>query len=103
MLRLVFAACVGLIPAAGLADEISGEWCSPEGESLTIKGSRVVAPSGIETDGQYSRHRYEFVMPEGGADAGAVIVIQQLSDEEVEVSIDGSAPVSWSRCRAVSS
>lgn len=99
----VLAICALLAPGVALADEISGEWCSPDGESLTIRGSRVVAPSGIETDGMYSRHRYAFVMPEGGRDAGAQVVLRQLSEEEVLVSVDGGDPVSWSRCRAVTS
>lgn len=103
MVKRVLILCALLVPGAALADEISGEWCSPDGQSLTIRGSRVVAPSGIETDGRYSRHRYAFTMPEGGADAGADIVLEQLSDEEVRYSIDGSAPVSWTRCRAVTS
>lgn len=92
-----------LLPLTAAADEISGEWCSPEGESLRILGSRVIAPSGIETDGRYSRHRYEFVMPEGGRDAGTAVILQQLSEEEVLVRYGGANPVSWTRCRAVTS
>ncbi|SMX36143.1 hypothetical protein [Maliponia aquimaris] len=99
----VLAICLALLPGLAAADEISGEWCGPDGQSLTIRGARVLAPSGIETDGQYSRHRYEFTMPEGGRDAGQAVVVQQLSDEEVLVSFDGGTPVSWSRCRAVTS
>ncbi|SNR98963.1 hypothetical protein [Antarctobacter heliothermus] len=103
MIKRGLVLCALLVPGAALADEISGEWCSPDGQSLTIRDNRVVAPSGIETDGRYSRHRYEFTMPEGGADAGAAIVLQQRSEEEVLYSIDGSTPVSWTRCRAVTS
>ena len=103
MLGRVSAVCAVLAPGMAVADDISGEWCSPDGQSLTIKGVRVVAPSGIETDGMYSRHRYEFVMPEGGRDAGQVVILQQLSEEEVLVSLGGGDPVSWSRCRAVTS
>lgn len=99
----MMAVCLALLPGLAAADEISGEWCGPDGQSLTIRGSRVLAPSGIETDGLYSRHRYEFAMPEGGRDAGQVVVVQQLSDEEVLVSFGGGTPVSWSRCRAVTS
>ncbi|WP_417208299.1 hypothetical protein [Antarctobacter sp.] len=103
MIRRVLGLCALLVPGVAQADEISGAWCSPEGQSLTIRGSRVVAPSGIETDGRYSRHRYEFAMPAGGADAGAAVVVQQLSEEEVLYSIGGSTPVLWTRCRAVTS
>lgn len=99
----VLAVCLALAPGLAAADEISGEWCGPDGQSLTIRGARVLAPSGIETDGLYSRHRYEFTMPEGGRDAGQAVVVQQLSEEEVLVSFGAAAPVSWTRCRAVTS
>lgn len=99
----VLAVCLALTALPVQADEISGAWCGPDGQSLTIRGSRVLAPSGIETDGLYSRHRYEFVMPEGGRDAGQAVVVQQLSEEEVLVSFGGGASVSWTRCRPVTS
>ncbi|KHQ53698.1 hypothetical protein [Mameliella alba] len=103
MLKRSLMVCALLAPGTLAADEISGDWCAPDGQMLTIKGSRVVAPSGIETDGQYSRHRYQFVMPEGGHDAGVTVVIRQLSEEEALVSFDEGAPVSWTRCRDVTS
>ncbi|AUC51838.1 hypothetical protein CDO87_00900 [Sagittula sp. P11] len=92
-----------LCPGAALADEISGDWCGPDGRSLTILGPTVVTPGGTEVPGRYSRHRYEFETPAGEPGAGDTVVILQLSEEEVDVAFGSVAPVRWTRCRDVTS
>ena len=98
-MRLGVLTALAVLPLAAQADEISGEWCSATGMSIFIEGERVRAPSGEMVDGLYSRHRYEFAMP----DSGAPFVMHQHSDEVSTVTIGNSAPETWTRCKGLSS
>lgn len=102
-MRIVMIVLAMLGPGAALADEISGDWCGPEGRSLTILGATVVTPGGAEVPGRYSRHRYEFETPAGEPGAGDTVVINQLSEEAVDVFFGSADPVRWTRCRDVTS
>lgn len=95
--------CIVLAAGAAQADEISGQWCGPDGRSVTVLGDTVVTPGGTEVPGWYSRHRYEFLLPEGEAGAGESVVIRQLSEEESMVSFGEAEAVLWTRCREVTS
>lgn len=97
------ALVAALVGGSACADEISGEWCGPDGRSVNVLGRTVVTPGGTEVDGRYSRHRYEFVLPEGETGAGDVVVIDQLSEEEAMVGFGLDTPVKWTRCRGVTS
>ena len=90
-----------LLPGWAAADEISGDWCSPEGASIRIQGGRVISPGGVEVAGQYSRHRYEFVIPEGESGAGSAFVMEQLSEDSARVTIGQDPSEPWTRCRDV--
>ena len=102
-----YRAALALLPALLLAtpaaaDEISGDWCSPGGAQLRIEGAEIVTPGGQRTRGIYSRHSYEFVVPDGEVDAGLTVQMRQLSEERVRVTYEDRAPVEWARCQVVS-
>ena len=88
--------------SAAQADEISGDWCSSEGAHVRIEGNRIRSPGGQWTDGNYERHSYAFVIPEGEADAGQGVFLQQLSEEQVLYTLDGQEAEAWSRCKLTS-
>ncbi|MEC3861686.1 hypothetical protein VK792_10350 [Mesobacterium sp. TK19101] len=91
-----------VLPGLAVADEISGDWCGPEGGVITIRGDRVTSPGGTVTDGLYSRHRYEFLIPEGESDAGGWFVMRQVSEEQAVVRVDDGAAQTWTRCQGMS-
>lgn len=99
----VLAGMLTAAPTLALCDRVDGAWCGPDGRQITILGDRVVSFGGTETDGIYSRHRYAFTVPEGEAGAGAAVVLNQLSEEEARLSVDGGDGQPWTRCRPVTS
>ncbi|MDH3740530.1 MAG: hypothetical protein OER56_02935 [Hyphomicrobiales bacterium] len=108
--RLTVLACLGLVVSTETAnaDQIDGSWCSLAGERMTIEGSRVITPSGKTVEGNYSRHHFSYVVPEGNALAGARISAKQINDENVMVEVFGNAQQTpdsisvWKRCKLVS-
>lgn len=92
------------VPA--LADRIDGDWCSADGKHLSIEGPRIVIPSGAEISGQYDRHHFRYSGPAGDPEAGQIIEMQQLSDEEMRLQRTTGGqkmPVeTWRRCQVTS-
>ncbi len=88
---------LGASPA--VADVIDGDWCSaPEAKHMSIAGSNITTPAGTRTTGNYSRHRFSYVVPEGDPGAGDQIDMLLLNEEEVQVTVGGGAPEIWRRC-----
>ncbi|GAB4227872.1 MAG: hypothetical protein Tsb0032_34500 [Kiloniellaceae bacterium] len=104
VLRSVFfAGGILLWASPTLADQIDGDWCSTvEAEHFTIAGAIIVTPAGTQTTGDYRRHTFSYVVPDGDPGAGQTIAMRQLNDEEILVSVDGSEPVLWRRCEVIS-
>lgn len=98
----------GLVATAvpALADRIDGDWCSADGKHLSIEGPRIVIPSGAEISGQYDRHHFRYSGPAGDPEAGQIIEMQQLSDEEMRLQRTAGGekmPVeTWRRCQVTS-
>jgi hypothetical protein len=83
-----------------LADAIDGDWCRADGKRMKIHGPEIVTPGGNKTRGDYSRHRFSYVIPAGEADAGENVTIILLS-EYLAHARQGSdaAPIQvWNRC-----
>ena len=95
----VLAAAV--VPAA--AHQIDGTWCSADGRNLRISGPSIKTPGGREINGSYSRYNFDYVGPEGEADAGASVRMRLLTDEELSVvePSRGGAKI-WRRCQFTS-
>ena len=60
------------------ADAIDGDWCRADGKRMTIRGPAIVTPGGQQTNGDYSRHFFSYVIPPSEAGAGATVSIQLL-------------------------
>ena len=51
------AAAACLVGAGGArADAIDGNWCGPDGRTLTIEGPRITTPGGTAMRGDHDRH-----------------------------------------------
>jgi len=86
-----------------LADRIDGDWCSPDGTGhFRIEADRIETVTGRATRGDYGRHTFTYVVPEGDSGAGDEVLMQQLSEEAVRVRFGVAEPEVWLRCKPVS-
>jgi len=86
---------------AALADAIDGDWCHSNGKRMSIHGPEIVTPGGKQSQGDYSRHFFSYVVPAGEAGAGETVSITLLG-EYLAHSRQGAAdaPVQeWRRCQ----
>ncbi len=99
-------AAVAAIAAAGLAelatpakaDAIDGDWCADGGRHFSIRGPAIITPGGIETEGNYARHNFSYVVPEGEESAGQSVAMILLNENTVEVQA-GAQTETWLRCK----
>jgi hypothetical protein len=95
----VCAALLGSVYPA-LADAIDGDWCRSDGKRMTIRGPAIVTPGGNQTNGDYNRHFFSYVIPAGEAGAGATVSIQLLGEYLAHARQGADAPVQeWRRCQ----
>lgn len=95
---------LGLILSTGpaVADAIDGDGChSPDNRRLSIRGPQIVTPGGKPMQGDYSRHRFTYVVPAPEPGAGKTVNMQLLNENTVHLRVgDASAadPETWIRC-----
>jgi hypothetical protein len=103
------ARAIVLVPIAfaapALADVIDGDWCLGN-VSFSISGPSIRMPGGHETKGDYSRHHFNYVVPQGEAEAGTEVIMRLLNETTVQlVKRTGgtdSEPEIWKRCQPTS-
>jgi hypothetical protein len=97
---ILTAALLLAAPTAALADAIDGDWCSSDGQHMTIHGDDITTPGGKQIKGNYDRHAFDYVVPAGEAGSGETVNIV-LRSEYLALSRQGpaSAPMKeWRRC-----
>jgi|SRR6478672_12026154 hypothetical protein len=103
MLLLVFT--VLMQAGAARADAIDGDWCSTDGQRMSIRGDNITIPSGKQIVGNYSRHAFDYVIPPGDSGAGDTINII-LRSEYLAFSRQGASGdrmTEWRRCKDLNS
>jgi hypothetical protein len=102
---LAAAAACSLASFPVLADVIDGEWCSPDGRHLTIKGPELVTPTGKRISGDYGRHSFLYVVPPADPGSGETVAMRLVNEETVhlrqgrDAAAAAQAPVQvWKRC-----
>ena len=103
ILLVMFLICSGF-PA--LADAIDGQWCF-ERKNFSIDGSNFTTPSGKSITGEYDRHAYAYVVPDGEEGAGDRIEMTLIDDETIHLqrpSNNSSESILevWKRCEVIS-
>jgi hypothetical protein len=113
MMRKLIPAAAGLLSAAAFlapgavrADAIDGNWCLENSKKfMTIDGVKVVTPGGSATEGNYSRHAFDYVIPPPEPEAGTVIGMLLANENTVYLKVGskvvrrGEAGVEiWHRC-----
>lgn len=108
MTKRLAAAALTVIAAAGLAalvsparaDAIDGDWCADDGRHLAIKGPAITTPGGARIEGNYTRHSFTYVVPEGEAGAGQPVAMIQLNETTIELKADPEGQTeTWLRCK----
>lgn len=103
-LRLLVAlTTIGVLLQTGIgrADAIDGDWCSTDGMRMSISGEKITTPGGKRIQGNYSRHAFDYVVPEGEAGSGEFVNVI-LQSEYLAMSRQGPAggpPREWRRCK----
>ena len=85
-----------------MADSLDGDWCNDVDGKLTIDGALITTPGGQRVEGQYGRHRFEYTAPAGDWNGGKSIVIQQFSEQLMELTVEGDTGRRWKPCQFVS-
>jgi hypothetical protein len=99
---------LALSATAARADKIDGNWCSPTNATMTIEGPRVVTPGGKVTQGDYYRHHFDYIVPEGDEDAGAHVHADLIDEDHIILTLTApnatgtGKPEVWKRCQVVS-
>jgi hypothetical protein len=103
-LRLLVAlTAIGVLLQTGIgrADAIDGDWCSTDGMRMSISGEKITTPGGKHIQGNYSRHAFDYVVPEGETGSGELVNVI-LQSEYLAMSRQGPAggPLrEWRRCK----
>jgi hypothetical protein len=105
--RLVFPFALVAVMQAGAAhaDAIDGDWCSTDGQRMSIRGDKITIPSGKQILGNYSRHAFDYVIPSGDSGAGDTVNVI-LRNEYLAFSrqgANGDRPTEWRRCKDLNS
>lgn len=97
---LAVLAAIGVLAQTGTvrADAIDGDWCSTDGMRMSINGERITTPGGRQTQGNYSRHAFDYVVPEGESGSGEKVNII-LHSEYLAMSRQGAADGPWREWR----
>lgn len=101
---VVSIAGLTLSPGPVHADQIDGDWCFKDGSNLTIHGPRIMTPGGNQLQGDYDRHGFAYVVPDGETGAGDRVLMAQQNDNTIHLWRDGGTttergtPEVWHRC-----
>lgn len=95
---MVLAACFAALAAPAWADAIDGDWCAGDGRHFSIRGPAITTPGGNAIQGNYRRHSFSYVAPQGETSPGAAIAMLLLNENQVAVQT-GNATEVWLRCK----
>jgi|SRR6478752_69160 hypothetical protein len=101
LLIVLVAAAMLLQTGVGRADAIDGDWCSTDGQRMSIVGEKITTPGGTQIRGNYSRHAFDYVVPAGENGSGETVSII-LRGEYLAISRRGPADgplTEWRRCK----
>ncbi len=105
-LGLAMGAAIVALPGLAMADSIDGDWCLENTKKyMSIQGVQIVTWGGSRTEGNYSRHAFDYVIPPPEPQAGTVVGML-LANENTMYLVVGSKSVTraspnreiWHRC-----
>jgi hypothetical protein len=95
---------LALMATPALADKIDGDWCHVDGRHFTINYHDLTTPAGHHVQGDYGRHSFSYVVPDGEPDFGSTVQMMLVNEQTVQLRIIGKdAPIqTFKRCEQVS-
>jgi hypothetical protein len=98
ILAALLLTAISISPAK--ADRIDGSWCRVL-KHLSIDGPNIVTPGGVKMTGEYDRHGFQYIVPNGEPDSGATITMTQMHDELMRLSSSArpGEVEDWKRCK----
>jgi hypothetical protein len=81
MHRTLLALPIMLFASAAQADAIDGDWCNDDGSHVRIDGPKIELSSGKIVEGNYSRHAFSYIVPQGEWEAGVEVKFVLSSEE----------------------
>lgn len=94
---------IGLTPVGARADAIDGNWCTDDGQHMSIDGPKLVTPGGTSMKGRYARHSFDYTVPDPEPGAGDAVALVLIHDDLLHATREGSTTVEpWRRCEFTS-
>ena len=87
-----------LLPCVARADAIDGHWCHDDGRRFEIVGPIIVTPARAQTQGQYDRHYFSYVVPLNEPGAGSTIDMALMGETMLRLKAGNTADEMWNRC-----
>jgi hypothetical protein len=81
MRRIALSLPFILLAFAAHADAIDGDWCNDDGSHVRIDGPKIELNSSKIVEGNYTRHEFTYIVPEGEWEAGVEVRFRQSSEE----------------------
>lgn len=92
-----------VLAAPAGAHTILGQWSDPEGQRrFVIKGVGDVTLNGKAVGADVDQHHLGLVLPQGEADTGARLRANQITEDEIRVTIGSGAEQTWRTCKPLS-
>lgn len=101
----IVAAGLALLSSPALADKIDGDWCHVDGRHFSINYHDLTTPGGHHVVGDYGRHSFSYIVPEGEPDSGLTVHMQLVNEQTVYLRVGGNVeapPQIFKRCEQVS-
>jgi hypothetical protein len=99
-------AVLAICASPARADKIDGDWCHLDGRHFTINYRDLITPGGHHVTGDYGRHSFSYIVPDGEPDSGHTINMMLVNEQTVYLRINGTdaaaPPQVFKRCEQVS-
>lgn len=100
-LTAIAAIFLALLAVPASADAIDGDWCSDDRRHFTIRGPAITTPGGARIEGNYGRHSFSYVVPDGEQPTGENVTMILVNDNTIELMVgEGGQTETWLRCKA---
>jgi hypothetical protein len=102
---VIFASCIAASTA--WADAIDGKWCDGA-KQIAIEGPKITLPSGKSYQGDYTRHSFDFIVPDNEESAGDQLRMMLQGEELMHLQrtpkgTGQAGPIeAWRRCANIS-
>jgi hypothetical protein len=105
LLSVAMLSVLSIYASPARADKIDGDWCHLDGRHYSINYRDLTTPDGHHITGDYGRHSFSYVIPDGEPNSGHTVSMRLVNEQTVHLWISGDAagePQVFKRCEQVS-